>query len=232
MLIGSKQKLNHVDQLTLQINGTKLENVTVQKVLGVLIDSNLNWHSQIDAVCKKLNAKIALLKHILYYLTDEVKLLFFNAYLLPIFDYCCTLWGKDNNTYINKVYVLQKRAAKIILNKPMRTPTAGLYKQLNWLTFSDRCKYHSAILVYKTMNHMAPSYMTDVITFATNEKYNLRSAMHNDLVLKFRPQTNYLKDSFAYYSRTVWNNIPFEIKNAKSVHSFKRLYRKYLMNSY
>jgi len=55
-----------------------------------------------------------------------MNLRFNNAYLLPIFDYCCTIWGKDNKSYINKINILQKRAAKLILNNPIRAPIDGL----------------------------------------------------------------------------------------------------------
>ena len=59
-----------------------------------------------------------------------MKHMFYNAYLVPIFDYCCTIWGKSNKSYINKVKNVQKRAARLILNKPVQTPTPCLFKQL------------------------------------------------------------------------------------------------------
>ena len=127
--------------------------------------------------------------------------------------------------------MLQKRIAKLILNKPLRTPTAGLYKQLNWLSFTDRCKYHSAVLVYKTLNNMAPSYMTEVLAFSKNEKYNLRSSKRSDLVLKTRPHTNYLKDTFAYYSMTIWNHIPYDIRVSSTLQSFKYRCKHFLMDN-
>jgi len=96
MVIGSKQKVCGDKQLTLRLNETVLENVICHKVLGVIIDNNLNCHMHIVYVCKALNNKMSLLKHILYYLTDEIKLLVYNAYLFSIFDYCCTIWGKNN----------------------------------------------------------------------------------------------------------------------------------------
>ena len=120
-----------------------------------------------------------------------MKVLFYNSYIIPVFDYCCTVWAKNNNRYVNKVYMLQKRTAKIILNKPLRSPSVGLYKELNWLSFSDRCKYHSAVLVYKTLNNMAPSYLSEILKFSQNEKYSLRSANRHDLVLKIKPRTNF-----------------------------------------
>jgi hypothetical protein len=32
-----------------------------------------------------------------------------NAYLLPIFDYCCDIWGKENKSYIYRLYKLEIR---------------------------------------------------------------------------------------------------------------------------
>ena len=32
----------------------------------------------------------------------EMKQMFYNSYLVLIFDYCCTIWGKSNNSHINK----------------------------------------------------------------------------------------------------------------------------------
>ena len=43
--------------MNLTINSLTLENVPEQRVLGVLIDNRLTWHSQIDYVCKELNKK-------------------------------------------------------------------------------------------------------------------------------------------------------------------------------
>jgi len=121
--------------------------------------------------------------------------------------------------YINKILILQNRAAKLILDKPIRTPTDGRFKHLKWLTFTDSCKYHTAILVYKTLNYMAHSCMSDIITVSTNNSYSLRSVLRNNLVLKHKPKTKYIKDSFNYYSMTVWNEILIEIRTAANIQS-------------
>jgi len=71
-----------------------------------------------------------------------------------------------------------KRAAKLIFNKPTRTQTAGLIKLLQ--IYAN----HKALLVYKTLYHVAPSYMSVIIIVSTNNSYSLRSVLHNDFVLK------------------------------------------------
>ena len=229
MIIGTANKTRETSGLQLTINGTVLENVYVHKLLGVYIDNNLKWHHQIDDVCKRVNSKIYLLKNVLYYLSDEMKQMFYNAYILPIMDYCCQIWGKGNTSYINKIYSQQKRIAKIILRKPKRSSSSGLLKDLGWLTFTDRCKYQTAVLVYKIRNNMMPSYMAELIDFSYDKPYTLRSVTNHDLAMHCLPKTNYLKYSFTYFSMNVWNQIPVLIRESKKVSYFKNKYKSFLL---
>jgi hypothetical protein len=41
---------------------------TCEKLLGIKIDSNLNWKNQIDQICSKISSKIYLLSKIKKYL--------------------------------------------------------------------------------------------------------------------------------------------------------------------
>ena len=159
MLIGSKAKLRNAKELNITVNNILIQNVTSHKLLGVIIDSSLTWNLQVESVCKKANSKIALLKRINYFLNEHMRILFYNAYILPVFDYCCSIWGKTTQTHMKKVAILQKRAAKIILFKPNRTPSSELFKELEWLTFENRCKYQTAVLVNKSLHDLTPFYI-------------------------------------------------------------------------
>ena len=46
-------------------------------------------------------------------------------------DYCSTLWGNANSP--ERIYKLQRRAARITANCKCRAPSDPLLKQLNWL---------------------------------------------------------------------------------------------------
>jgi len=230
MIIGSSNKLKQTSNLFLTMNDQIVSNVLTQKILGIYVDNTLSWQPQIDYVCKRINNRISLLKHILYYLTDNMKIMFYNAYILPIIDYCCVVWGQTNIKYVNRIFGMQKRIARIILNKPKMTPSNILFRELQWLPFIDRCHYHIALLVYKTCNNMAPIYMNNVLKFSENESHNLRSESNKQLSLQIIPKTKYSKKSFTYISYRVWNSIPFSIKNAKSVSSFKYKYKTFLLN--
>jgi len=79
------------------IGNTQIENVEVQKLLGIDIDNTLSWTHHVLHIRKNVNSKIAHLKRVSYYLTYKMKVMFYNAYIQSIIDYCCPIWGKLKN---------------------------------------------------------------------------------------------------------------------------------------
>ena len=111
---------------------------------------------------------------------------------------------------------MEKISYASIFSNFYRTPSGDLFNELQWLSFSDRCKYHSSVLIYKTLNYTAPSYMSEVVSFSQNSVYNLRSIENNDLVLQHRYNTRYMKTSFASYSKLIWNTLPLSVRNSSN----------------
>ena len=162
MLTGPKHKLNSIN-LELKINDVCIELVESHKILGVHVDKHLSWNIHIDKTCTAINNKINLFKRISTYLTMEMKQLFYNSYILPFFDYCCTIWWKSAKYRTSKLSVLQKRAAHITLGAPSRTLSIELFAELNWLTFDNRCDHHVGVLIFKCRNNLSPRYIRDII---------------------------------------------------------------------
>jgi hypothetical protein len=111
--VGTKQKLafQH-EELYWTINSEQLQHSACEKLLGIKIDSNLNWKNQIDQVCSKISSKIYLSK-IKKYLNLESMQLFYLGYILPLIDYCCVVWGNCSNEGLNRILKLQKKNSKI-----------------------------------------------------------------------------------------------------------------------
>jgi hypothetical protein len=126
--------------------------------------------------CWKINSKIALLKRISHFVNYEMKMLFYNSYILTAFDYGCVIWGNSSKKEFSKVRISQKRAARIILNAPVKTPSDELFHKLNWLSFNKRKIYNNATLIYKILHQQTPNYLNSLIIFASNNSYDLRSS--------------------------------------------------------
>lgn len=230
--ICSPRKATVDTELNIILENHSLSVVNVQKLLGIYIDHTLDWKHQVDHICKSISSRLFLFNKIKKYLDTKCRVLFFNSYILPIFNYCCTIWGNCSDDSIQRVTKLQKRAARIILDAPFLTPSQEMFHTLNWLPFEDRVSYHKLVLVYKILKNHTPAYLKSLCTPCSEiSSRSLRSVSSNNLTV-VRPNTNAMKTSFAYSSAIKWNALPREIKNSKNVNIFKTSCFKYLKEKY
>ena len=64
MLVAGKRRHKKISStsLTVHVNSVELEQVQSHELLGVIIDTQLNFNEHIDNLCKKLTQRIAVLK--------------------------------------------------------------------------------------------------------------------------------------------------------------------------
>jgi hypothetical protein len=211
----------------LLLNGIELTLSSEVKLLGVTVTNTLNWDSHVINVLKKCNSYLFLLSSIKSFLSCDKRKLFFNAYILPHLDYCCTVWGRCSSNLEDKLIKFQKRAARIILDKGIDTPSSQLFSELKWMPFPQRVQFQTAILIYKSFNGLAPSYLKNKfqLTYDISNR-NSRSTSINSLYVP-KPSCELFRSSFIYSGSSIWNKLPLHIRNAPSLQSFKVLYLKW-----
>ena len=230
MLMGTQQRKSRIDspELNLYASNKLIENVESEKLLGVHIDGSLRYNHHIDSVCKSLTYKLYTLRKIKKFLPLHTRKLFYNAYILPSLNYCLTIWGNAPGAGIDRVFKLQKRAARIILDVAYDAPSLPLFEKLGWLTIYELIDFHKYILLYKTLHGMAPTYLRDSFEFISSSSYALRSETNYDLHLpKYR--TNQFKNSFHYSGVHLWNKLPLHIRFSPTVQTFRKNVEKFII---
>lgn len=126
---------------------------------------------------------------------------------------------------IDKLYKLQKRAARMIYNMPMRTASEPLFRKLNWMPLTDRIKYRKNLLVFKSLNALAPAYMENMFKYVHNtHSRNTRSALSKKLSLPSGSHLKIFTNSFAYSAANSWNSLPDFVRDSNSLNCYKRSY--------
>ena len=87
-----------------------LTDIKYETLLGITIDNCLSWCQQINNIVSKISSKLGLMCRLRTYLPTEGLIMYYNGYILPLFDYCCTVWGKTTKLNLEKLCKLQKRA--------------------------------------------------------------------------------------------------------------------------
>ena len=81
---------------------SSIEVVECFKLLGVTIDSRLNFVQHVDNQRKSILNRLYAIKR-LFFLSFNVKMLFFKTFILPFFDYCSSLMIYYSKTAIAKL---------------------------------------------------------------------------------------------------------------------------------
>ena len=224
MIIGSRQRLSaQCDDVEIRIDDQIIERVDHTKSLGLFIDAHLSWCKHVEEICKKVSSAIGALKRVRPFISKETAIQIYNALIIPHFDYCSPVWDCLSGYLSDKLQKLQNRAARVITKSPFDTSSNHLLSTLDWERLFLRRKKQKALMMFKTMNGLAPDYLQSLFS-QRHSVYNLRDS-EGKLTLP-KPNTNYLKRSFSYSGAMLWNNLPKCLKNAVSVNNFKQIIKK------
>ena len=163
MLITRRQKRLSLQNpvLSLTYSDIDIKMTHADKILGVHVDDNLMWNNHFQHVSKKISSYLWLLSKIKSYLSVEHRLLFYNSYIKPHFEYCSTVWSNTSSGNINKITKLQRRVCKQILAEDY-TDFQEALKRLNILSFDQVIFLNKAKLMYKIYNNIAPVYLHEL----------------------------------------------------------------------
>ena len=77
------------------------------------------------------------------------------TYIQPHIDYCSTIWGGTSEYNLNRIYKLQKRAVKIIINYQYDN-IANSMDELKILNIYERIFLRKAKFMFKVLNLSYP----------------------------------------------------------------------------
>ena len=111
----------HVDlgNVAFKMGETPIERSSVARFLGVLIDDKLTWNQHIMAVRHKMSRYIGSIFRIKHMLPMRCRLLTYNSLVMSHLNYCSLVWGGTNKTKIEKLFTVQKKAIRAIMEGPV-----------------------------------------------------------------------------------------------------------------
>ncbi len=233
MLITTHQKrasMNN-DSLSLILENDNLITIINDKILGVIVDNNLTWSCHIDKIFRKINSNLWLLSRIKEYLSTEHRTQFYKTYIQPHIDYCSIVWSGTSQTNLDRIFRLQKRACKIILDYNVENTLESM-QNLKILTIFERIYLRKAKFMFKVCNSETPPYITEMFSHRTaNDNLPvLRSETSNNFILP-RPNKEIFKQSIAYSGPIIWNSLPNQLKNLETVNSFHNNFIKWIKHN-
>ena len=96
------------------IDGVQITSITAETLLGITIDSNLNFENRLSAICNLVNRKINALGQIANCMPLEKRRIMLKTFIESQSNYCPLIWMFHSRTINNKINRLHERALRIV----------------------------------------------------------------------------------------------------------------------
>ena len=225
------------NQADINLNSIKVSNKIIQSVphikfLGVVIDEYLDWKEQLKVKCNTISKNIGILCRLKNLLSTNIKKVIYNSLVAPHFHYGIVAWGALHTSDFKRLYLLQKKAIRILCRSKYNAHTSPLFKQLSILTLEDIYKQQCTKLAVKRLKNELPSYISSLLPLS--EDYHNYNTRH---ITDFRATVHRKKIHEQLLSvkvSNIWNNLPATIKSSSllSIKTFINSLKKHFISNY
>ena len=188
------------------------------------ITDSLSWSTHIEQTCVKANRVLGLIKRVCGrdIIDETTRKLMYITLVCPILEYASSLWSPYTAKHHRLLENIQRRATRFIMNYPDRDayPYSERLIKLKLLPLEYRRESRDLILFFKIRSGLINANFNHLV-FPITSRYMTRHYHPSN----FRPITThtqlYFIQSFFPRSIKLWNNLSSELKQAKTIKTFK-----------
>ena len=176
----------------------------------------MTWQKHTEYILQRIRGKVHCLNR-LRPLSGSILFRLYCGFILPIFDYCDTVWSPPT----------------ALLSKSMERIHARFVGHMSGAlsfvkaTLAERRHFHTIVQVYKILHLLVPTYLQDMFMFSDTLTGHAGRNSHRLFIPRMR--TSYGQKSLCYRGAVAWNNLDQTLYSATSlqtfVSSYKLLYR-------
>lgn len=189
------------------------DNIKSLRFLGIIIQSNLKWNVHISNIAGRVAKGIFILRALQNSLSKEILLSVYYAYIHSLLSYGIVLWG--NSPLLTRLFLLQKKAVRIVSRAQYNAHCKPLFSSLNILTLSSLYLFN--LLLFIKSNLCCINVNANIHTYNTRNRHNLCTK---------RCKLTLTQSSFVYHGIKCFNMLPNHVKSL-SYKQFKNRIKKF-----
>ena len=204
--------------------------VTSVRDLGIYLDSDASMRTHVSKTVSSCFAALRQIRSIRRSAPTPVLLSLVTSLVLSRLDYGSVVLAGLPGYLLDRLQSVLNAAARLVHSARKFDHVSPLLQDLHWLRASERVDYRQAMLVYRCLNGLAPSYLASGLQRVADveSRRRLRSASTAALLVP-RTQRSTIGDrAFPVAAARVWNSLPPIVTSAPSLDIFKRHLKTYL----
>ena len=215
--------------ISIKINGSKLNPSDDVKYLGVFLDKNLAWDYQISQLSNKLSRSNGVLYKLRKYILKQTVLSVYYSICYSHLTYACHVWSLTTQQNIDAIEILQKKCLRIINFASYNSHTSILFSNDKLLKFQDIIKLEQMKIIFEFKRNSLPLDLNNL--FQENKEINCHFAWNvikeSLFITQIRTKT-YGSKSLKYSAAVLWNNHlkqDSKINNITKMNGFNKYFK-------
>ena len=218
-MIINKYYIFFITILCVQIGASLITRNESVKNLGVIFDQCIYMHEHVTSVCRVAYCHLKNIHCWKTFLTQETLITVVQAYVASRIDYCNTLLWSISDYNINRLPRMQNSAAHIVTKTRKYYHIIPILQNLHWLPVRQRIYFKILLIIYKSINDMAPEYLCELVSNRKSSR-TLRSSSQIPMQVPVIRLKSYGDCAFSVAAPTLWIMLPAYIRNASSLEFF------------
>jgi hypothetical protein len=196
---------DNITRPAVSVEDVFLEETESTKFLGMYLDQGLTWGNHIDNICAKVASGIFALRSLNSFCSLDILKTAYFGMVYPHFAYGIRLWGGCSREKFQRIFILQKKAVRILKKLNSRDSCRNAFRELGLLTLP--CLYILEVILYcKFKCNLVQG--SSIHQYETRGRDSFRTEQHRLVVTHHLPQQVGVR---------LLNRLPDELKH---IHSF------------
>ena len=206
-------------QSSYSLHGQILKSVSSAKYLGVNLTADLTWKEQVQKASTAGNRTLGFLKRNIRSKNPGIRSVAYKAMVRPTLEYASAVWSPYTKQDIDKVEMVQRRAARWVMHDYSRTSSvSSMLDHLKWRSLQDRRSDARLCLFFKIVHRLVAIEMPPYI------QHPVRGSRlsHSLSFRQIHTHVDYYKYSLFPLAVFQWNSLPADIAMLPRLESFRR----------
>ena len=210
------------ENISMHIGPFEIKNTNCEKLLGIKVDSRLNFNEHLDGIIKKASRKINALYRITPFMNISKRRILMNSFFNSQFNYCPLVWMFHSRSINNKTNRLHERALRIVYND-FKSSFKNLLEKDGTVSIHVSNLQKLAREMFKISKNFSVPLMSELFHQKVNH-YDLQNSYEFSIPNVHR--VFHGQASITYLGPLIWQLVPSELKDFNTVSAFRVAIRK------
>jgi hypothetical protein len=224
--------------ITINIGGEKLTSKTCERLLGMTINSDLDWKDHIEKLCRTLKQRIGLLRRIKYKVDRQKLPIIAEAIFTSKIRYGLAVFGsirlcEDDpvDPEMERLQVAQNDMMRVIkgYTRSDKINMRKLREDEGQMSVNQLSFYHSILEMYSIVWKNSSNQLKRKILKLNSKCHTLRSETRGDLIIPQKPSRGCV--GFSFKGPVVWNHTPKHIRENTDENAFKKDIKDWILTN-